>query len=100
MLFDNYTYVSGTSRTLSRYFDYFVRMVSLDFSNLEKKSVLDIASNDGTLLTYFHKYGWNIQGIDPAKNLEKFSKKNNVPTIVDYFSLSKANYLIKLFILL
>lgn len=59
---------------------------------LNKNSkVFEIASNDGILLKEIrNRYKSQILGIDPAKNLRDVSKKNKVPTIVDFFSFKKS----------
>ena len=67
-------------------------------SNLNRKfklnknsKVFEIASNDGILLKKIrNQYKSKILGIDPAKNLRDVSKKNKVPTIVDFFSFKKS----------
>ena len=47
--------------------------------------VLDIGSNDGTLLTYYPNYAKRI-GIDPTLNID-FSKLDpSIKTVTDYFS--------------
>lgn len=84
LLFRNYLYVSGTSDTLRKYFEWFVNFV-IEYTNLEKGSVLDIACNDGTQLDYFKKYGWDTFGIDPSENLFVESSKNH-NIICDYFN--------------
>lgn len=84
LLFRNYLYVSGTSNTLKKYFEWFVNFVS-EYSNIDSGKVLDIACNDGTQLDYFKNKGWKTFGIDPSKNLYiESSKKHNI--ICDYFN--------------
>jgi hypothetical protein len=82
-MFLNYLYVSGTSKTLHDYFEWFVEMVEK-----ENKcgSVLDIACNDGTQLLKFKNKGWVAHGIDPAKNLIHISSKNAHYVVEDYFN--------------
>jgi 2-polyprenyl-3-methyl-5-hydroxy-6-metoxy-1,4-benzoquinol methylase len=83
-LFKNYLYVSGTSKTLRDYFDWFAEFVDKDNKN-QTKNVLDIACNDGSQLNSFKKLGYNTFGVDPAENLyEISSKEHNV--ICDYLS--------------
>jgi 2-polyprenyl-3-methyl-5-hydroxy-6-metoxy-1,4-benzoquinol methylase len=83
LLFKNYLYVSGTSDTLKKYFEWFVNFV-IEYTNLNNGSVLDIACNDGTQLDYFKNNGWETYGIDPSTNLYNISsKKHNI--ICDYF---------------
>ena len=83
-LFKNYLYVSGTSKTLRDYFDWFAEFVDNDNKN-QTKNVLDIACNDGSQLNSFKKLGYNTFGIDPAENLHQISsKEHNV--ICDYLT--------------
>ena len=67
-MFDHYIYVTGTSKTLRDYCDWFAKFVT-DRENLEHGNILDIACNDGTQLDSFRKLGWKTYGVDPAKNL-------------------------------
>lgn len=83
LLFRNYLYVSGTSDTLTKYFEWFVKFV-IEYMNLKTGSVLDIACNDGTQLDFFKKDGWETYGIDPSENLYEVSSKNH-NIICDYF---------------
>lgn len=82
-MFLNYLYVSGTSKTLHDYFEWFVDMIETEN---DKGSVLDIACNDGTQLFKFKNRGWVSHGIDPAKNLFEKSSKNSDFIVVDYFN--------------
>lgn len=82
LLFKNYLYVSGTTKTLREYFDWFVDFVE---SRVLGKTVLDIACNDGTQLDSFKHRGYNTYGIDPAENLYGLSSKNH-SVVCDYFN--------------
>lgn len=82
-MFLNYLYVSGTSKTLHNYFEWFIDKVEKENN---KGSVLDIACNDGTQLSKFKNHGWISHGIDPARNLFEKSSKNCDFVIVDYFN--------------
>lgn len=73
-LFSNYIYVSGTTKTLKRYFNFFASYAVeqyKEFNYYEKspKTVLDIASNDCSQLDSFEELGLETYGIDPARNL-------------------------------
>ena len=84
LLFKDYLYVSGTTKTLRDNMKWFVDYV-LDTNDLsEGSNVLDIACNDGTQLDYFKDAGFKTFGIDPAENLHKFSSENH-EVICDYF---------------
>ena len=82
LLFKNYLYVSGTTKTLRDYFDWFAEF-ALSFWSKDAKTVLDIACNDGSQLNSFKKLGLTTYGVDPAENLHELSsKEHNV--ICDY----------------
>ena len=84
LLFKNYLYVSGTSKTLRDYFDWFVR-VTFNYFNEKPRNVLDIACNDGSQLNSFKAQGLYTYGIDPAENLHKLSSVDH-EVICDYFT--------------
>ena len=74
LLFKNYLYVSGTTKTQLEYFDWFAQFV---MENHKADRVLDIGCNDGSQLDAFKKYGALTFGVDPAENLYQISSKNH-----------------------
>ena len=76
LLFKNYLYISGTTKTLRDFFDKFAEICVLQ-SGKDKGRVLDIACNDGSQLDSFAKLGWETYGVDPAENLHELSSKNH-----------------------
>ncbi|MSS74653.1 class I SAM-dependent methyltransferase [Candidatus Pacearchaeota archaeon] len=60
-----------------------------------EKRVLEIGSNDGTLLSFFKQYTLNILGVDPAKNLISLNKEKGVPYIPEFFNTSTASQIVK-----
>lgn len=83
-LFKNYVYVSGTTKTLREYFDWFVTFTE---GYTKGKNILDIACNDGSQLDSYKKSGYNTYGIDPAENLYEISSKNH-SVVCDYLTSS------------
>jgi SAM-dependent methyltransferase len=92
-MFKNYLYVSGTTSTLGRYFEDFVLRVEGDLPARRPLRVLDIASNDGSLLEKFKIRGHNVQGVDPAENLRPLSTAKGVPTLVSYWNEDALNHI-------
>ena len=85
LLFKDYLYVSGTTKTLHDNMKWFVDYVLEQTSYGKGNCVLDIACNDGTQLDYFQDAGFDTYGIDPAKNLYELSSQNH-NVICDYFN--------------
>lgn len=90
-LFRNYSYVSGTSETLSNYFDDLTKSLLARFGT--KKKILDIGSNDGSFLEKFAQSDWATLGVDPAVNLIPESAAKNVVTIPTFFDERMASLL-------
>ena len=89
VLYKHYQYVSGTSSTMDKYFDWLAEKFTLEMG---PKNVLDIACNDASQLDHFKKRGWVTYGIDPAENI--VSKIKSHHTIYnDFFNLQFAQKL-------
>jgi SAM-dependent methyltransferase len=89
LMFQNYLYVSGTSRTLRNHFDSFVQQV-LQWFPPSAKCILDLACNDGTLLEAFRKAGCTVTGVDPAANLVALAQTKGLPVVQGYWPRVRA----------
>lgn len=88
-LFEDYLYVSGTSKTLDKHFsDYVDYALDRLAFKLPCPRVLEIASNDGSLLSKFKAKGCEVVGVDPAANLLPLAQDKGIETIVDFFPSS------------
>jgi ubiquinone/menaquinone biosynthesis C-methylase UbiE len=84
LLFKDYAYMSGVSKTAVAFFDWFADM-SMQYFKKQPKTILDIGCNDGSQLNiYKEKFGLETWGIDPAENLSKITSKNH-NIICDYY---------------
>lgn len=82
-LFRNYLYVSNTTATLRNYFVWFAdEIVSKYGSGL---NILELASNDGTLLKTLSDRGHYAIGVDPALNLLPHVVGNGAISICDFW---------------
>jgi hypothetical protein len=85
LMFKNYLYVSGTSKTLRDYFDDFAIQV-VNYDDYPVDTVLDIACNDGSQLDSFKKLGCITYGVDPAENLHQTAVDKGHDVICDYWT--------------
>lgn len=86
ILYKNYQYVSGTSKTLYKYFEWLAEKITRETNG---KNILEIACNDGTQLNIFKKLNWDTYGVDPAVNIVK-NINNEHKIFNDFFSLNFA----------
>ena len=88
-LFENYVYVSGTSQVFVDHFDRYSKFIMDNY--LDANSfVVDIGSNDGTLLRFFKENGHRVLGVDPAKEITQTASKNGIETLPIFFDRSVA----------
>jgi C-methyltransferase-like protein/putative zinc binding protein/methyltransferase family protein len=84
IMFANYRYKSGVNAAWHRHCEKLADKQSFGntlLSGRVRRFMVDIASNDGTLLSYFAKQGWHVLGIEPAENLA-----HSLPVVRDYWS--------------
>jgi hypothetical protein len=81
---ESYPYLSGSTRILRDNFADLEREASQLLGLDKKKLVIDIGSNDGTLLSNFHKAGYPVLGIEPSQAAD-VAKRNGIETFKIYF---------------
>ncbi len=79
-LFANYFYESNTSPGLVNHFAEYSRVVSEKCRLLAGALIVDVGSNDGTLLEHFAQLGHRVIGIEPSKNLSKMCNSRGIKT--------------------
>jgi hypothetical protein len=86
----HYAYTSGTTRILRENFAELYREVMELFPIGNEDLVVDIGSNDGTLLGNFHKGGHRVCGVEPT-NAHKLAVAAGIPTINAFFGRESAD---------
>jgi SAM-dependent methyltransferase len=90
VLFRDYIYVTGTSDTIARHNKNYAATI-VDYLKLNKDSqVVEVASNDGSLLKCFQPYGVKTLGIEPAVNIAEIARSNGVETVNEFLNLENA----------
>lgn len=86
VLFRDYTYRTSVSLGLVEHFKRYARSVVESLGIPEGNLVVEMGSNDGSLLKAFKSEGMRVQGIDPARNIAASATEDGVPTIPDFFT--------------
>ncbi len=89
-LFTNYIYFSATSDLVHRHADYLAKSFQKRFGLNERSQVVEIASNDGTVLQYFKKTGVRTLGVEPAVNIAKVAVQAGIDTVNEFFHEASA----------
>ncbi|MGA2320200.1 MAG: class I SAM-dependent methyltransferase [Solirubrobacteraceae bacterium] len=92
-IFSDYAYFSSYSSSWlehsRRYAEQMIERLGLD----ESSHVVEIASNDGYLLQFFHDRQIPALGIEPAANVAKVALQKGIPTLVEFFGQETARSL-------
>lgn len=83
---DNYGYRSGLNSSMVKHLELSVKNILSKVSLQDGDLVLDIGSNDGTLLGFYPEKGISVVGMDPT--IKKFGNyyKEHIHKIPDFFS--------------
>ena len=87
VIYRDYLYVTTSSLELTNHFEQYAEDVTSRFHPHGKLSVMDIGSNDGTLLKHFKNKGMNVLGIEPAKEIAEQANFSGIDTIPEFFGL-------------
>ena len=85
----SYAYTSGTTRILRENFADLYREVMERFPIGKDDLVVDVGSNDGTLLGNFHRAGHRVCGVEPT-NASRIAIAAGMPTINAFFGRESA----------
>lgn len=81
-LYSNYSYVTSRSETMRRHFE---RLFQDIISEGVERTIVEIGSNDGTLLSFANnKLAFSVLGIEPAQNLAALANDCGVTTFASF----------------
>jgi len=87
IMFGDHTYLSGVTKSLSAHFrGIAVEVDDRFFRNKDKKSVLDIGSNDGTQLRHYQELGYEVLGVESSKTTARIANDAGIPTLHAFFN--------------
>lgn len=85
-----YPYKSGITKDLKKNLEKLSKHFNYSYKNDSNKLVVDIGSNDGSILRGFKKIGYNVLGVEPT-NIAKVANKNGINTIQEFFNYNLSN---------
>lgn len=90
----NYPYRTGMTNMLIRNFRQLAETMDEKYRFKPKDLIIDIGSNDGSLLAQFKEKGMRVLGIEPT-DAAKVANKNKIPTIQAFFDAKTAKAIVK-----
>lgn len=94
-MFVDFIYLSGVMDSVKKHFEKIASNVVKKFNLSSSDLVLDIGSNDGTLLKCYKKFGLKVLGIDPAKPPAEIANAAGIETINTFFNEEIADMILK-----
>lgn len=82
----DYPYRSGITKELAEYQRDIAQSLISKFNLTSDNLVIDVGSNDGTLLSGFKERGVKTLGVEPT-NIAKIANANGINTIQDFFDI-------------
>jgi SAM-dependent methyltransferase len=86
ILYGDYIYQTSSSPEMQAHFPGYAKGVVERIRPARDALVVDIGSNDGTLLGHFKKNGLRVLGVEPASEIAQAATKNGVNTIAGFFT--------------
>ena len=90
---DTYVYFSSYSKSWLQHSQRYVEAMIARLGINTSSQVVEIASNDGYLLQYFHQKHIPVLGIEPTANTAQVALNKGIPTVVDFFGVRLATEL-------
>jgi len=84
-IYKDYIYLTGSSTGLAQHFEQYARRVATVCDLNSGDLVVDIGSNDGTLLKEFKKLKARVVGFEPCEQIAEGAKRDGIHTIKKYF---------------
>jgi SAM-dependent methyltransferase len=86
ILYGEYIYVTASSLGLAEHFRDYAESVIGRCKLAPGSLVIDIGSNDGTLLRQFQQRGMRVLGVEPASHIAAQATASGVETVAEFFT--------------
>jgi len=89
-LYRDYIYVTSTSDVVRVHADTLAGSLAARYGWSPDTLVVEVASNDGTVLRAVQRRGARVLGIEPALNIASIAEAAGVPTVPEFFDATTA----------
>ena len=90
----NYVYTTSLSLGLQKHFEQACEAICEKLAPAAESLVVELGSNDGTLLSFFKKKGLRVLGVDPAPKIAEAATKAGIETLPDFFGKATAEKIV------
>ena len=87
---NEYPYLSSASSTWVEHARKYANEMKASLGLDSQSLVIELASNDGYLLSAFQKLGVPVLGVEPADNVASIARDTGVPTLTEFFGARTA----------
>lgn len=88
--YNDYVYTTSSSLGLNEHFAAYAAEVVEELALRAGDLVVELGSNDGTLLRYFKNKGMQVVGVDPARRIAHEATQSGIETLPTFFSAATA----------
>lgn len=90
ILWDNFTFRTGQAPIIIDHMQDVVSTTCEKFGIPKGSLIIDVGSNDGTMLGFFKNKGMRVIGVDPAKEIANEANNAGIPTIPEFMTTELA----------
>jgi SAM-dependent methyltransferase len=94
-IFSEYAYFSSYSDSWLAHAEAYAQAMTARLRLTSAHRVIEIASNDGYLLQFFHARGVPVLGVEPAANVAAAAQAKGIPTLVRFFGSATADAMVR-----
>ncbi|MCX6239053.1 MAG: class I SAM-dependent methyltransferase [Bacteroidia bacterium] len=93
--YTDYVYVSSVTVGLRNHFDVYAEEIVSAYAFPNNSLIVDLGSNDGSMLASFKRLGLRVVGVEPAKAIATQATASGLPTINDFFTNEVASQIVQ-----
>ena len=95
IIYRDYIYITTSSSGLRNHFKGYAEDVCSYLQLGKSNLIVDIGSNDGTLLVFFKDRGYQVLGVEPAVKIANDATAKSIETLPEYFDKNLSEKIVK-----